>query len=796
MSRKNILHVPTSTYRLQFNHTFKFSHANRLTSYFKALGISDLYASPLTLAKSGSMHGYDVTNSNQLNREIGSLKKFKQLCRSLHNNNLSILLDIVPNHMSASKENPWWNDILKNGKKSNFSNYFDIDWSEHKHLSYRRFFDINELACLRMENITVFNDFHRLVIRLIKSNCIMGLRIDHIDGLFDPVKYLNRINRCIHTIKNKYPYLIVEKILALDEDIPIDWPVMGTTGYDFLNRLNAIFVHPLGHKLLQHHYEKNSKNDDSWQELSYLDKKYVIQHLFFNETTHLAQLLLQMKIFKFLQYDRADVTQAIAELTANLPIYRTYIDKPDIEIQDKKYLKISFKKTLKNAENLKQKMIITEIEKNIFHLKKLPKKIRTAWISWVKHWQQYTGPIMAKGFEDTTCYQYNPLISLNEVGSSPSIVDYLGNNLDFHTFLSKRQLQFPYTLNCSSTHDTKRSEDVRARINVLTEFPNEWLSLVRRWRRQTRALKIKVGDASVPEPNLEIFIYQTLLGVWPLQKIKNHGSFVNRLKNIFVKVARENKAYTSWQQPNEAYEQGLSLYIHNLLDNKNKRLFLSEFLNFQKKIAFYGMINSLSQLLIKLTAPGIPDIYQGCEEWNFTLVDPDNRSSINFAKIKHKLQTLQNHKNKNFITFLSRMLRFWPNGHIKIYTTECALNFRRQHHQLFTHGCYIPLTVHGSKRKCVFSYARVFENQFAIIIVLKYASKLTNRLKLPLKMVNWGSTFIKLPKNFPISFLNIFTQQDHLVEFRKDAMLITLRDIFNQFPVALFFNDERNDKNL
>lgn len=785
MSPKRILHIPSSTYRLQFNVNFTFSNAEKLIKYIKKLGISDIYASPLTAAKHGSLHGYDGIDPKHLNKEIGDLSTFKNFCKHLRKNNLFLLLDIVPNHMSVSKENHWWQDLLLHRTKSTYAKYFDVAFTTEGNLIYRRFFDVNELVCLKMDNIEVFNAFHFLIFKLIHQNMVSGLRIDHIDGLLDPFTYLKRLDQRVYRLNQQRIYIIAEKILAAQEQLPKDWPIMGTTGYDFLNHLNSIFINRQGYQKIKAQYHQFSKQKSSWQDICHANKRWVIQHLFYRETTDLARLLLPL--LNISCNDIQVISEVIIHLTVYLPVYRTYIRHAKISTTDKRYLTQAFKLSIKSAKDSQQKHILRTFRKRIFNLDNLTKRQRQLWLTWIKHWQQYTGPAMAKGYEDTTCYQYNPLISINEVGSSPDIINIFEKIDDLHRFLSQRQLSSRLSLNASSTHDTKRSEDVRARINVLSELSGEWTSLLKCWRQNTISLKPKIRGQSIPEFNLETFIYQSLLGVWPLNNTRITSVFKQRLKKIFIKVSRENKTRTTWCKPNSIYELALTQFVDNLFHKKNRHLFLSDFLRFQKKIAFYGMLNSLSQLLIKITAPGIPDIYQGCEEWSLTLVDPDNRARINFLSFKHK---------SSLSLPLKIMQRTWHNGHIKRYVTQSALWFRRNHTALFIQGKYIPLTVEGPKQRCIIAFARQYGQQYVIILALRFTSTLTQTLQLPLKRVNWGTTAVKLPKNFPTHFTNLFTQAIHLVESHKDAMLIKLSDIFNQFPIALLFNDKMNHKDL
>ncbi len=734
---------PLATYRLQLNHLFPLREATKWISYWHSLGISDLYASPLTSAQPGSLHGYDVINPNKINPEIGSKADLNSFSKTLHQHQMGLLFDFVPNHMSTASENAWWQDVLRKGRKSKFYRYFDLNWRLNPKFPYRRFFDINELVSLRVEDPAVFDAIHHLVFSLIRSDIITGLRIDHIDGLFAPKDYLLKLQTQISKIIGEKFYIVVEKILAYNETIPLNWPVCGTTGYDFLNRVNTVFVHKKGYEELKLAYQAITGKKQSWELTRYQNKKAVIRQIFNDETKKLALDLQEvMLILAKTKLDLSVLEEAIIEVTANLGVYRTYIENPP----------------------------------------NISAKQKTAWINWVMHWQQYTGPVMAKGYEDTTSYIYLPLLSLAEVGSDVVMEKTLGNVHCLHDFFIKRQLHWPYSLNASSTHDTKRSEDVRARINVLSEIPQEWVSRVRIWKQILDPLKKIINGEPVPDNNLEFFIYQSLLGVWPTSSKYSKSRLCQRMKNMIVKAAREAKIYTSWQCPTQDYESAL-VYFIDILFREYK--FMNIFLPFQAKIAFHGILNSLSQLVAKITAPGIPDFYQGTELWNFLLVDPDNRQVVDFRNYQKCLLGIWGGKQQSTGKLLDRICKNWRNGRIKMYVMLKALIFRQQFFKVFQEGAYIPLKVSGKCHNCVFAYARFLANTWIIVVIVRFTTFLVDSGQFPHGQEIWGKTSIVLPKNAPTCFRNIFTEEVLTAFPGRDCNKILLSTIFNQFPVAI-----------
>lgn len=761
------LRIPTATYRLQFNKKFQFKDVGLLVSYLNRLGISDIYASPLLKARKGSLHGYDVTDPTHLNPELGTEHDFDTLIEKLQQLGMGLLLDIVPNHMAANEENPWWQDVLEKGQGSPFAGVFDTNWLDFqgsdKASGQRRFFDIGGLIGVRVENPEVFEITHSLIFRLISENKVTGLRIDHIDGLSDPLEYLQRLRQGTGSV-----YTMLEKILSGDETIPEAWPVCGTTGYDFTNILNAFFVDSDGLTALNDIYTRFIHSDKSFRDLVYEKKKQAMKELFPDEIEALARWLAHLSG----QLTAEEARQALIELTACLPVYRTYIRTFKIASQDKMYLESAFKEVERRGAagagtlDFLKEVLLLDFSAGF------NQENKNEWLNLIMRWQQFTGAVMAKGHEDTALYNYYPLVSLNEVGGSP---DTTGLSVeDFHKWNLSRMRHWPHTLNTTSTHDTKRSEDVRARINVLSEIPGEWEEHLMRWRKWNRVKKLKINGLLVPETNTEILLYQTLIGAWPLFT-EEVPDFKVRLKDYMIKAVREAKVITSWIRINREYEDAILSFIDNTLPDSADNEFLTDFLEFQEKIAWYGALNSLSQVLLKITSPGVPDFYQGMELWDFSLVDPDNRRPVDFIKRKRLLDGLLQEEPE-----MAEILSSWKDGHIKLYATCKALNARRSFRKLFQKGEYIPLVIEGKRREYVCAFIRHDRGKWALVAVPRFLTKLVEVNMSPVGRRIWGNDSVLLPENAPRDWYNIFTGENY-----PAVEGMALADLFSELPVAM-----------
>ncbi len=629
-----------------------------------------------------------------------------------------------------------------------------------KQINYRRFFDIIDLIGLRMEYSEVFEETHRLIFDLMASTKISGLRVDHIDGLFKPRDYLQKLRSHLPDA-----YMIVEKILSDDERLPDSWPVEGTSGYDFLANVNAIFVKESNEIKIDSLYKKFTGNTQTFSESSYESKKYVIQNLFLGDVRNLARLLLQS--FRRLNYEREfnrlRLIEAVVELLACFPVYRTYLDEANTKGDDE-----NFRVSLKLAEQ-KNKNLANEFAAIDYLLKECPSSPEA--LHAIMRLQQFTGSIMAKGFEDTVFYRYNRLLSLNEVGSNP---DRFGASIGaFHEFNKTRLCGWPLSLNTTSTHDTKRGEDARARLNVVSEILSEFTKRIWKWAELNRNLKSKIKNNPIPDSNEEYYLYQILLCSYPF--MIDVPEFELRIKMHMIKALREAKLNSAWISPNLNYEEATAAFICEILRNQR---FMDDFLPFQKKISFYGLFNSLSQTLLKITSPGIPDFYQGTELWDLNLVDPDNRRPVDFKKRQRLLSEISKLKPQE----ASKLLKNYYDAKAKLYVINKSLRFRREAKSLFEKGAYVPLKVEGAEKEHVIAFCREKGSKSAIVIAPRL---LTSLVKYPSEWeeADWKETHIEIPKSKSSSWTNIFTGKN----LQSRSGRIFLKEALNDFPVALLY---------
>ncbi|MFC1590247.1 malto-oligosyltrehalose synthase [Candidatus Omnitrophota bacterium] len=609
-------------------------------------------------------------------------------------------------------------------------------------INYRRFFNINELISLRIEDEAVFNFAHEFVLSQIERGRFHGLRIDHIDGLDDPTAYLRRLRE-----KAPNAYIVVEKILETDEKLPSRWPVQGTTGYDFMNRVNGVLCDKGNANTMSRVYNKFSGTSVSYEDLVSDKKRLIIGKHMAGNIDNLAQHIKRISTKD--RYGR-DITlyglrRALVEVIAYFPIYRTYVDETGYGPVDREYIKSAIQKSRSRAPALLHE--ISFIEK--FLLLKYDESIadedKREWIHFAMSFQQQTGPLMAKGFEDTVLYIYNRLISLNEVGSAP---ERFGYSIDeFHGFNTERSSLCPLTLNATATHDTKRGEDTRACINVLSEMSDEWGSCLKEWSKINRKEKKRFGDLHCPDNNDEYFLYQTLIGALPFTGVDE--GFAGRIKEYMIKAVREAKRHTGWIKPDTEYEESSLSFIDGLLDTSGENEFLGSFLPFQKKVAYFGMYNSLTQVLLKIVCPGVPDIYQGRELWDFSLVDPDNRRPVNYQKLQIGLQSIIEREKMERTALIEELLRSKEDGRIKLFLTYRALQARKRYRELFQEGEYIPLSAEGAKKDCVISFMKKHNGAICVVIAPRFFTRLVEPGKEPLAEDVWKDTCVLLPEGAP-----------------------------------------------
>ena len=634
--------------------------------------------------------------------------------------------------------------------------YWKIGYEE---INYRRFFDINELVGLRVEVPEVFDNRHRKTLDLVRSGKVTGLRIDHIDGLWDPGCYLKRLTNAAGGV-----YTVVEKILGREEPLPETWPVSGTTGYEFLNAVNGIFIQPEGLARMQETYSRVTGNYLPFAELVYECNKLVMDRLFTGDVNalvhHLGALAAGHRQARDIRL--TELSEALVEVTACLPVYRTYIHNFEISERDRRYLE----HTLDLA---RRRTAPSRISDDAFAflrcvlLLEPPDYLaerKREWLDFVMRWQQFSGPVMAKGLEDTANYRYNVLLSLNEVGGDPLRDRPPCDLAEFHRFNSRRAEEWPGGLNATATHDTKRGEDVRARLNVLTEMPEEWERRLTRWMEWNAPRRVAVNGVLAPSASEEILIYQTLAGAWP--RAEEEGEFADRVREFLLKALREAKQNSSWLEPREEYERAAQEFVSRILAAESD--FLPDFREFQRVLARHGALNSLGQLLLKIAAPGVPDFYQGCELWELNLVDPDNRRPVDYERRAGLLENLRRRETADPIELIRDLTRDVTREEIKLWVTYKALDARKRYREVFAEGEYIPLAAHGAMAGHVIAFARRLQDKSVVAIAPRWTATLGD----------WADTTLDLPAT---EWQNALTGLIHTTS--------ELAELLAEFPLAL-----------
>lgn len=977
---------PGSTYRLQFNREFRFVAARGLVPYLRALGITHCYASPLLKARAGSPHGYDITDHNSLNPEIGSEEEFRALVAELTANGMGLILDTVPNHMGVGHgDNPWWQDVLQNGRSSSYADFFDIDWDPLKpelrdkvlfpvlggpygvelerghirlildgvffvqyfdkrmpldpqtiplifeplgdlrfqsmeipdaerselenilfemrqlppnnssspqavgrrrteapllvqrlqelaarstavrslieealaaqngepglarsfdslhrlldaqpyrlahwlvsgeEINYRRFFDVNDLVGLRMENPRVFAATHQLLRRLLANGSVAGLRVDHPDGLLNPAQYFIRLqmlyaaSQCCgpeprgpvvengieeevqvtfgqhEWMARQAPlYVVVEKILQPGEHLPA-WPVDGSVGYGFANLLNGIFIDSRNRRPFTRIYERFIGGAVDVEYVIYEAKSQAMNTALASELAVLTNLLdeISMADRHARDFTVTSLRTAIRETIAFFPVYRTYIDeRGNVSELDRAYVDRAIARAKRRNEAMPA--AVFDFLRNILLLQGSSAgndgEQYRKWLYFVLKFQQLSGPVMAKGLEDTACYVYNRLISVNEVGGSPDQFGFPVEEL--HRGNLERAENWPHSMLLTSTHDSKRSEDVRARLNVLSEMPRDWSAAVMRWRRTNEGKRVTISDGRVvPDANEEYLLYQTLVGAWPFSPAEQID-FTGRVQRYMSKAVHEAKVNLSWVNDNPEYVKALSEFVARILtpsSSRRRNPFPHRLEEFVQSVAYFGAMNSLAQVVLKIAAPGVPDFYQGNELWEFRLVDPDNRQPVDLERRRRLLQELQSKAEEGRLTELcSDLLANYSDGRIKMWVTMRALNFRREHPDLFRTGAYVPLGTGEEKREHVISFARSQGDHTVIVAAPRFSYTLMRgRLQPPIGEA-WGNAELQLPPEISgARLLNIFTGE----VLPANGRTLPCREVFARFPVALLAAD-------
>ena len=805
---------PTATYRIQFRSGMTFDRAAELVPYLTRLGISHLYASPIFTATTGSTHGYDVTDANQIDPAIGGRDGFERMVKALKARGLGLILDIVPNHMAASLENPWWRDVVENGEKSRYARHFDIDWTKRltlpflgdtfekvleageisimadprtgkpalayyetvypltpasyvgqeaevlkvtdragiarlhdqqpyrlmswhdapRELSYRRFFEITGLAGVRVEDDVVFDDTHRLILDLVHEGKVDGLRVDHVDGLADPGSYLKRLRDKV----GPNCYIAVEKILGEGEQIPADWPVSGTTGYEFIAAVSNALVDSRKLDQLRSAYERivgqpaDIKAELRAAKLLMADENFAV------EVSALLDLAMQIQAVagRVSMLSEMAVESALKELLVAFPVYRTYGTREGIPSEGREMLAKALG-MVRNGPNRPEEAALAFVAQILLGD---VKEAATRGASIFRtRFQQLTGPIMAKSVEDTLFFRQHSALALNEVGAEPLPRIF---SLDrFHAEMLTRLESQPAGLSGTSTHDTKRGEDARARLYTITEAPDFWAEAVERWRRINSQAVRSLDDGPAPEPAVEWMLYQALAGAWPIDLEPEEAAGLKALEGRFLgfveKALREAKLRTNWVNANGTYEKAVLNYASALLSSANQS-FLADFTKTLRPFIQAGLVNSITQTIIKLTAPGIPDIYQGSEGLDFSLVDPDNRREPNFGMLQQGLE-----ESEKFPSAAKEELR---SGRLKQCVIATLLRIRQETAALFRRGEYLPLRASGTHADNVIAFARADLDDALIVLLPRLVLSARHEGLAPFRSESWAETEIALPE--------------------------------------------------
>lgn len=672
-------------------------------------------------------------------------------------------------------------------------------------INYRRFFDIDELAAIRVEVPEVFDAVHATIFRLVQQGWVTGLRIDHADGLLDPQRYLENLalasGRALGAESEKphlHLYTVVEKILAHDEALPPQWLTHGTTGYDFLNLLNGLFVDRRGGYGLRDAYARFIGSWKPWGDILHEGKRTILSGSLSAELYTLSHQLDRISEQHRWSRDftRLSLFRALREVVACFPVYRTYIrpDSDEVCEEDRKRI-LAALRTAKRRNPAMSASFFDFIGSVLLldDPEGLSDDDRHVRRQFVLKFQQVTGPVTAKGLEDTAFYRYYPLASLNEVGGEPATP---GTSVEhFHRRVEEQASTWPQTMVTTGTHDTKRGEDMRARLNVLSEVPEEWEARLSRWQGMNAAARAELDGEAAPDANEEALIYQSLVGTWPLapQNAEARGQYVERIVQYLDKALREAKLHTSWTNPHEEYDQAVANFVRTILADPQLP-FVREVDEFARSISDAGFTNALAQTLVKMCVPGVPDFYQGVEFWDFNLVDPDNRRPVDFQSRRQALGELVTRAKQGIPQLAAHLLQQWPDHRIKLYVVWRTLELRRERAEL-TRGQYVPLEIDGPRQGNLCAFARVEGKQWSLCVVPRFTAEawrephtvtaVRGEPRWPLSAW-WSDTFVKLPPSAPTRFVHALSGQILPATTAEDGQgALEASNILQSFPVAL-----------
>ena len=957
----------SSTYRIQFTKDFRFPDANVLVPYLHQLGISHIYASPIFQARPGSLSGYDTCDFSLINPELGGEKEFETLVASLHSCGMGMIVDFVPNHMSAHPQwNRWWRHVLANGPSSPDSEYFDIDWypvnsnlhgkvllailgkqygevlesgelrieyrdgefcllygnynlplnprqikfllqhkwaettansdiepairqeyesilfhldhipgyqqtgpearvdreretriaterllkvihespALHRHLeevivefngepgrpesfnslhalleqqpyrlsywrtamqeiNYRRFFDVNDLIGLRMEYPPLFQAAHAKLIELAEQGLIDGVRLDHIDGLLDPLQYLLQLRNATKGVQQPL-YIVVEKILARQEWLNAEWPVDGATGYEFLALLNGLWVEPQNLAEIDRIYRRFRGHMQPDHDVIYTAKRLITATSMASELNVLAHELNRLSEQSRCSRDFTldGLQEALREVVACFPVYRTYISDQGFSTTDEMAVNEAIGQARRRNPNLDYS-IFEFIREHICPVRG-PKEREERFVQRLRFamkFQQYTSPVQAKGMEDTVFYRHSPLASLNEVGSGSGRTSTTPQ--EFHDANMHRMQRWPDAMLTTSTHDTKHGEDARMRIHVLTELPDEWRAHLLQWAHGNESAKTTVNGQPAPDRADEYLYYQNLLGMWPPKQTQVDDELVARMKAFMNKALKEAKVHTSWINPSNEYDAAVEKFVEQTLQGSCAANFLPSFLPFAEKLATLAAWESISQIALKLMSPGVVDTYQGGELWDLSLVDPDNRRPVDYDTRKHRLRELDSNVLAPHLTVEQRevavatLRRNWWTGDLKMSYVAAGLRLRQSEPELLTRGSYQPLQAQGPAAEHVVAFMREHNGNVVLTIAARW---FTSLLAAPDSLDDLAgklqNTFVELPAKTDhetlkgMSFANWITGKEIAFEDHSGVFRVSAGRALDRSPAAWIFGSQ------